>query len=506
MALRVPRRLLARIATITLAVALYVGPAQAAPDNGQSRADTIAFSVHTKASPRADQLVRDALYRLGIDASDVDIEHGLEEMLGNSSVGLFGLQLKNTCAGATLTADTFEEDLSGAEEHVAFAEFSLAHDDLRDLRSRLACLDEPVAPERLHRLHLLEGVASWYVGERNAAHTAFERALVINEMYSWGGEFGPRPQELHVQAMRAVLARPPAAIAIAWSGTNVRASLDGRPIELTDGWGQIEVRAGEHLLLVQSEEGTDWRAVVELDGETVLVERQAFLTGMAALESDEAAYEGPGRPVLAALSNWMRRNGYSGGYLVAVTPPPSQRDAEPALPPPTQRTVLRIDPREEAILTPRPVEERLASLPWRGRFSLDGGVLAFRRADTTYVYGKIEGSIWIHALPNLGVGWTVGVASFWDNDLQANIVIVPIRSRLRISPDYGTIRPFVDFAMVVQWLGTHDSAEFSFGGEGAVGIDIRPLSNRLFGCGAGVGVGHVGGVTFNVQGGCSVQW
>ena len=517
MALRVPRRFLARIAAITFAVAAVVGPAQALPDNGQPHASTVAFSVHTKASPRADQIVRDALFRLGIDAGDVDIEHGLEEMLGTAAVGLFGPKLTATCTGTDLTVEVFEDALTAAEEHVAFAEFSMAAEALRALRVQLPCLDETIEPERLHRLHLLEGVASWYVGERNAGHTAFERAVVLNESYRWAGEFGPRPQELHVQAMRAVLARPPATLALAWSGDNIRASLDGLPIELTEGWGQIEVRAGEHLLLVQPVDGPAWRAVVELDGETVIVERQAFLSGMAALETGEAAYQGPGRPVLAALSNWMRRNGYSDGYLVAVPPPPSQRETDPALPPPTQRTVLRIDPREEAILKPRPVEEQLATLPWRGRFSLNGGVLAFRREHTTYLYGKVEGTLWVHALPNLGVGWTVGVASFWDNDLQANIVIVPIRSRLRISPDYGMIRPFVDFAMVVHWLGTHDSAgyslgddgasaEFSFGGEGTVGLDFRPISSRLLGCGAGVGVGHVGGVTFNLQGGCSVQW
>jgi len=511
-ALRVPRRFLARNAAFAVAIAVAIGPASALPDNGQNRATKVAFSVHTQASPRADQLVRDALYRLGIDGGDLDIEHGLQDMLGTTDVGLFGPELIATCTGSPMTVEAFEDALAEAEEHVAFAEFATAAAKLGDIREQLPCLEGPADPDRLHRLHLLEGVASWYTGERTAAHTAFERAVGINESYHWGGEFGPRPQELHLQAMRAVLARPSATLALAWSGTGVAASLDGRPIPLTDGWGQIEVRAGEHLLLVQPVEGPSWQAVIELDGETVIVERQAFLSGMAALETGEAAYEGPGRPVLAALSNWMRRHGYSEGYLVAVPPPASQRDATPALPPPTRRSVLRIDPREETIFKPQPVSERLRMLPWRGRFSLQGGCLAFQRAGTTYVYGKIEGSIWVHALPNLGVGWTVGVASFWDNDLQANIVIVPIRSRLRISPDYGAIRPFVDFAMVVHWLGTHESsgthnaAEFSFGGEGTAGIDIRPLPGRLFGCGAGVGVGHVGGVTFNVQGGCSVQW
>jgi len=464
-------------------------------------------------SPRADQLVRDALFRLGIDAADLDIEHGLVDLLGTTDVGLFGPQVTTTCAGADLTISEFEEALGGAEDHIAFAEFAPAAAQLRDLRARLACLEGAVAPDRLHRLHLLEGVASWYVGERVTAHTAFERAVVVDESYRWGGEFGPRPQELHVQAMRAVLTDPLVALTFAWSDTEVQATLDGHPIQLNDGWGQLDVRAGEHLLLVQPPEGPAWRAVITLDGDTVIVDRQAFLTGLTALEAGEAAVGGPARPVLAALSNWMRHRGYSEGYLVAVPPPPSQRESEPDLPPPTGRTVLRIDPREEAILKPRPVGERLALLPWRGRFSLEGGCLAYRRAETTYVYSKLEGTIWVHALPNLGIGWTVGIGSFWDAEQQANIVIVPVRSRVRISPDYGTIRPFADFAMVVHWLGTHSSAAgthasavFSFGGEGTAGIDIRPLPSRQFGCGAGVGVGHVGGVTFNVQGGCSVQW
>ena len=506
MALRVPRRLLARHAPAALIALLHVLTASAASENGEVHGDTVAFSVRTEASVRSDALVREALNNQGIDASGIDVEHGLDHLLGTAEVGLFGLEAPTACTGSPLTEEAFEQALVEADEHVSFAEFPAAVEDLTTLRQRLACLVEHVDSDRLHRLHLLEGVASWFMGERNVAYQAFERAVVIDEGYRWGGEFGPRPQEAHVQAMRGVLARPSATLSVAWSGEGTLAVLDGRPIDISDGWGQVEVRSGEHLLQVFTTQGEPWRAVLQLEGEAVVVQRQAFLDGMVALEAwDAAEYDGPGRPVLASLTTWMHRNGYDDGYLVVIPPPLTQRSDE-ALPPPSGRTILRIDPVAQTVRPPDVIAERLRSLPWRGRFGMDGGLLAYRRGDAAYAYGKVEVSIYVHALPRLAVGWTVGFASFWDNDLAANILMVPIRTRLRISPDYGTIRPYVDMAMVIHWLGTHETAFYAFGGEGTVGLDVRPLTSKLFGCGAGVGLGHVGGLTFNVQGGCSVQW
>ena len=503
MALRVPRRFLAHAPSLILvgALVLHATPAPAAnSDNGHR---VVALSPHTSPSRPADRLVREALAHLGMEASNIDILHGLDDLLGTDDVGLFGIDEVATCAGEPLGADEFERSLIAADEHMAFAEYQVAVEDLRSLRQRLPCLEAPVEASRLHRLHLLEGVASWFVGDEEQAQVAFERAVVVEEAYSWGGEFGPRPQELHVQAMRHVLSQPQASLLVAWADPATRANLDGQPLELADGWAQVQTRSGEHLLQVFPSKGDPWQCTLDLSGEVVLLERRAFLAGLDALESgDTAEYGGPARPALNAISGWMLERGYTSGWLVVVPGTGPSADLQAA----SRQRVLRIDPYGPSIQQPRVLAERLAALPWRGRVAVNGGGLAYHRSGETYWYGKLEGSIFIHALPNLSVGWTAGFASFHSKRFDATIVIVPVRAHLRISPDYGTIRPYVDFAGVSYWLGPHGSAQWSFGGEIQGGIDIRPLASKTFGCGVGAGGGYVGGPTFDIQGGCSVQW
>jgi hypothetical protein len=501
-ALRVPRRLLARASSLILFCALALAPTTdaVAADNGRG---VVALSPHTRPSPRADRTVREALAHLGMEAADIEVRHGLDDLLGEDEVGLFGIDEVSTCEGEPLGVDEFERALSDADEHMAFAEYQVAEEVLGALRQQLPCLDEAVGATRLHRLHLLEGVATWHLGDEEAARAAFERAVVVDEAYGWGGEFGPRPQELHVQAMRRVLSEPQASLMVAWMDPQTQAILDGQPLELTEGWAKVQTRAGEHLLQVFPSTGDPWQCTLDLTGEVVLLDRRAFLTGLAALESgDTAEYGGPALPALAAISSWMLGEGFNTGWLVVV--PSTGHSAE--LGASSHQRVLRIDPYEPSIRQPRVLAERLAALPWRGRFAVDGGLLVYRRAGSTYTYGKLEASVYIHALPNLSVGWTAGFASFHSERFDATVIIVPVRTHLRISPDYGTFRPFVDLAGVSHWLGPHGEAQWSFGGEIQGGIDIRPLTSKVFGCGVGVGGGYVGGATFDVQGGCSVQW
>lgn len=502
MALRIQRRLLARPPSLILFCALALAPVTDAVA-AESGRGVVALSAHTRPSPRADRVVREALAHLGMEAASIEVRHGLDDLLGEDAVGLFGIDEVSSCAGDPLGAEPFERALAEADEHMAFAEYQVAVEELRALRQQLPCLSEAVAVDRLHRLHLLEGVATWYVGDELAARDAFERAVVVDEAYTWGGEFGPRPQELHVQAMRRVLSKPQASLMVAWMDPQTQAILDGQPLELTEGWAKVQTRAGEHLLQVFPTTGSPWQCTLELSGEVVLVERRAFLTGLAALESgDTAEYGGPALPALSAISSWMLGEGFNTGWLVVV--PSTGHTGE--LGAASRQRVLRIDPFEPSIRQPRVLAERLAALPWRGRFALDGGLLMYRRAGSTYTYGKLEASVYIHALPNLSVGWTAGFASFHSARFDATVIIVPVRTHLRISPDYGTFRPFVDVAGVSYWLGPHGEAQWSFGGEIQGGIDIRPLTSKVFGCGVGVGGGYVGGVTFDVQGGCSVQW
>jgi len=502
-ALRVPRRFLARAPSLILFSILSLFLAFPAPAATSDNIRVVALSPHTGASPRSDRLVREALAHLGMEASNIDVIHGLADLLGTDSVGLFGIDAVATCADEPLGADEFERSLTEADEHMAFAEYQVAVEDLRALRQRLPCLADPVEASRLHRLHLLEGVASWFVGDEEQARVAFERAVVVDEAYSWGGEFGPKPQELHVQGMRAVLSRPQASLMVAWADSAATAALDGQPLDLVDGWAQVDTRAGEHLLQVFPSSGDPWQCTLNLTGEVVLVERRAFFAGLDALESgDTAEYGGPARPALAAISSWMLEQGYTSGWLVVVPGTGPSADLQAA----SRQRVLRIDPYAPSIQQPRVLAERLAALPWRGRFGVNGGVLAYRRSGQTYWYGKLEGSIFIHALPNLSVGWTAGIASFHSPRFDATVIIVPVRAHLRISPDYGTFRPYVDFAGVSHWLGPHGSAQWSFGGEIQGGIDIRPLTSKVFGCGVAAGGGYVGGPTFDIQGGCSVQW
>jgi len=450
--------------------------------------------------------VRETLYHLGVDAAAVAIHHGLDDLIGDAPVTLFGTAEVTSCAGEVMTAAQFEHALQLADEHVAFAEYLGARDATVALRQRLPCLAEPVDAGLLHRLHLLEGVSRWSLGEQTAAHQAFERAVVLDESYHWGGEFGPRPQEQHILAARAVLDEPMTELVVAWPDPLTTAALDGRPLPLTGGAGRIEVRAGEHLLQVFPPGAEPFHCTIRLTDESVIMERSRFITDLLAVETgDRLAYGGPGSPILAALAQWMEQQGYEAGWLI-VAPPGSDPVEGDELPAPDRRRVWHVDVEARDVAVPDVLTDRLKALPWHGNFHLDGGMIAYRRGDNSYFYGKFEASLLLPALPNMAIGWSGGVASFWDPDLESNVIIVPIRVRTRISPDYGTLRPYIDITATIQWLGPHSSAQFAFGPEAGGGIDIRPLRTKVLGCGTGATVGYVGGLTVNVNAGCSVQW
>lgn len=497
MALRVPDRRLARRASLiglawVAAVVVAPGPASAAEPAGEALR-AFALSPTTEPGPQGDNQVREALYRCGIDARYVDVLHGVTRITDEAPVAFFGEVVVSRCPGAPLTAVGFEEGLTAADEHVAFADYDAALRELRSLRDQLPCLMDPVERSRLHRMHLLEGVAQAFGGDRASAREAFVRAVAVDDQYPWGSEFGPTAQEVHVQAEREVLQRGRALLQLGWSGADLAVHVDGRRLEVIRGRAEADLPAGPHLVQVYDSGALMYAAVVDVEGQVVAIQEQALLDGAAALAHGDSG--GVGIPALQALLAWMDEQGYGTGWL--VDPEGATGLRRPPL--------MRVDALRGQLLPPPTLADRFATLPWLRHFNLDLGVMFHRRGGEFASYGKVDLSVMVPALPNMGAGGSLGIARLWGTDGE-EVIAIPARARIRISPDFGSVRPFFDIALMVMWLEEADCSSFLVGGEAQVGVVVRPFRSKRFGFGGGAAAGYVGGLVLEVQLEASMQW
>ncbi len=497
MALRVPHRGLARRATLiglawAVAFAALPGRAVAAEPAGEALR-AFALSPSTEPGPRGDYQVREALYRCGIDARYVDVLHGVSRITDEAPVAFFGEASVTRCPGSPLTAVAFEEALASADEHVAFADYDAALRELRSLREQLPCLMDTVERSKLHRLHLLEGVAQAFGGDRAAAREAFVRAVAVDDQYPWGSEFGPSAQEVHVQAEREVLQRGRAVLQLGWTGVEPAVWVDGRRLEVIRGRAGVELPAGPHLLQVFDGDALMYAAVLEVEGEVVAIQEQALLDGAVALARGDSG--GVGIPALQALLAWMEEQRYGTGWL--VDPEGASGLRRPPL--------MRVDALRGQLLPPPTLADRFATLPWLRHFNLDLGIMFHRRGGEFASYGKVDLSVMVPALPNMGAGGSLGIARLWGTDGE-EVIAIPARARIRISPDFGSVRPFFDVALMVMWLKEADCSPFLVGGEAQVGVVVRPFRSKRFGFGGGAAAGYVGGLVLEVQIEASMQW
>ncbi len=498
MELPVRRRGLAGAAALSAVVsALALVPAA-----GRA-SERVAFALDAASGADGELRVREVLYQFGVDGDEIDVLHGVAPLLGDADVGIFGDVTTGECPEMRMTAAEFEEQLGLAEEHISFAEYDAARPVLQSLRERIACLKEPVTADRLHRLHLLEGVVRWYDGDRSGARDAFVRAVQVDPDYRWRGEFGPGPQETHVEAEREVVNGAWGALVVAWDRPVDEVRIDGRVMELQGGRATERLAAGTHLLQV-SAAGQPTRVwLLRTRGDAVVIDRPALeagLQGLVRLERGDAV-----DPALRAVSAWLVERDIGEAWLVRLHAEQQRGRRAPGTRGPFQ--LARIDPRNREVRAPAALMERLGTYPWRGKLDIAGGLLLLEREGTVYPYGTVDVTIWLATLPATGVGLEVGLAAYSDAADGESYVVIPVRAHLRFSPDYGPLRPYGDVSVAAMWLGARPSGpEFAGGVEGEGGLAFRPFRERRLGFVVGVGGGYVGGPTFHVRGGTSFQW
>lgn len=502
-----------RAVALLIVAAVLAGAGPAAAVSRKVEVKDIVIFVDSSGEAGDLRRAKRFLQRKGIDAQAVELEHGVDRLMGGSEIGVYGEARAEICTGTALHETEFTATLQSVEELFDFAEYAQATDALESLRTRLPCLVDPIDNRRLHRLHLLEGVALWFLGERSAAREAFTRAVSTNDAYEWGSEFGPGAQEAYVEAERSVFREGKAHLTLVWSGNDTAASVDGRAVELDQGFAEVEVWTGTHLLHVVPANGDPYVRVLDLPSDTAVVQRQGMVEGLCFLGFEQTRR--PNDALLTALCGWLRDNGYEGGWLVldegAGGSPEAPADGKRAA---ASLRLMRIDPGRVELRRPDIVGDRLQNYPWWFRAQFATGMLAIIEQGEFLPFAKIEQSLVFPALPYLGIGVSVGVASRRGGAGEKTPFLVPIRTHLRVAPEYGPIRPFADLSLAMIWMGDREPVEFTLGFELIGGIDIRPFRNPRTGFHIGGGGGYFteapadfqGGWLLDIEVGISLQW
>ena len=486
------------LAGLLLAVLVATG---AHPQESPRR---VAFSVGSEPGSEADTRARTLFYALGIDAKDLDMVHGLDPLLGDEDMGLFVQPTVSTCDSLPMNAAEFETALQAADDLFPLAEYAQALEALVALRGRLPCMNEPILVERLHRLYLLEGVARWFGREPEGAHEAFRRAVAVDPNYSWGGEFGPGAQELHLEAAREVLAAQKVTLQLAFAGAKTMITVDGRSVVLPSGRAELELPIGSHLIQVKRVDATEYVALLDLTGDVALVDRQALHEGIRELASKRS--EGAGKPVLLALALWMEEQGYEDGWVVLTRHVARQEAGLSPDSEPPQNHVMRIDVAKRELARPGAVADRLKSYPYLFRVYLGGGTMLYNREERVYAYGVVRTSLMFAALPYMAAGFTLEMGFWRDPDSQQLYFVIPLHATIRVGPEVGPVQPYMGFSGVGLWLGERLGPTFTVGGELLGGVEIRPFDRRRLGFHLGLGGGYVDGLMFNANLGVTAQW
>jgi hypothetical protein len=466
-----------------------------------SRASGVALSLTAPESEVDQRAVRSRLYWSDVDADALQVRSAYVALLGEDRLGVFGGLATEGCPRSEpMEAEDFRRRLEQAADSLAFADYELARGALLELDRALPCLGEALPLELLHQLRLHLGVASWYAGDRSAAFDVFRDAVVLNSDYSWGGEFGPGPQETHVQAQRAVLRDGRAQLQLAFGEADARLWLDGEELVLKEGWVSLDLLVGSHWLVLESgsEERRGYRLELRSDG--VIADLAALELGLNRLV--DGSSRGIAGAALMALSHWSTDAGHAELWLVRTRPDQREASTEGRHRGPR---VVRIDPLARRLRPAGSARERMNAMPWRLSVAAEGGYMMLAREGGDFDYGTFDLGIWFSALPLLRVGLSLGF-SVTGFPVDAYLVL-PVRVRLRVAPDFGPWRPYGGLAATSLWLGERPSGpQFAFGGEVEGGLGWRPMQDRLLGVQVGVAAGYVGGLVLRAGLGVSLTW
>lgn len=312
-------------------------------------------------------------------------------MLGNGTV--------EPCRAHPVGSSVLTEAIETASSAIDYLDFAAARETLVGASAQMGCLATPLDPEAAGRLHYLQGVVTFSLGDKLAAWAAFRQALVLQPRMAWDDDFSPDAKPIF-DAARGELANT-GSIKLTIVPAPAEGSLwvDGRAI--TD--EEISLLPGRHLVQIGRKQVMPLSIELTNDFDAVLVIPSTIPPEAVMWAADEAL-----RPALISALNAMLTRGtiaylpvgervwrveVGGGewseYALAAgaVPPPAEpapppaEPAAPSPPPPGAEPIARSSSGSSVQI------DRIA-LWGGGGLALVGGALAtagYLQARTAYV-------------------------------------------------------------------------------------------------------------------------
>ena len=224
-----------------------------------------------------------------------------DQVLGG--VWLLGATPEFSCPDSSLPAATVSEALDRAQRRLDELEVGIARSDLAQVRQTVACLEAPVVPEELWKLHFLEGVANFYSDGAPAAMAALGRAVAVLPSQPYDESYPPALREVYLKLQQSALngGRVPVAAAGAQEDQPGAVWLDGQRSTGT----LLDVVPGEHVLQVRDASGKMRGALVKLAPDsTLLVVESRNAAGVPYLLD-----AGQQKTLASWTASWAKRNG-----------------------------------------------------------------------------------------------------------------------------------------------------------------------------------------------------
>lgn len=119
-------------------------------------------------------------------------------------VRLLGVSL-DACSVESPLGEGLGEAVESVEGAINYAEFERAEDLLATAWRALPCLQAPVEPEELARLHFFQGLTSYYRGNPERSREDFRRGLLVSSVLQWDPTYPPDAHPVFLEALRATL-------------------------------------------------------------------------------------------------------------------------------------------------------------------------------------------------------------------------------------------------------------------------------------------------------------
>ena len=208
--------------------------------------------------PGVDGAQATALAKDLLRVTDFKVEGPLYEFLGaNGDAAVVVGAPATDCADPGVRRRSLKGELLRVRQAMLDMSYDAAMRDIDEIATRLPCLASDAGRDELYELFFSRGVAGFFERDEAGARAAFRQAAAIEPGREWPSHYPPTPQPLFLEALRELLAQPPAPLVSEVDGVPM---LDGLPDD-----GSPRLLAGHHLLYVASSHSGLWVNVPPLD-------------------------------------------------------------------------------------------------------------------------------------------------------------------------------------------------------------------------------------------------